>query len=81
MVKAATSLSLEKNPKLPGLMTYGLPAFDETISSEIFAKHLNALHDSRLPYIQTESNIGIRKALSGNVRAAVERRHSQVQLL
>ena len=49
-------MSLEKNPKLPGIMTNGLPAFDGTTSSEIFAKHLNTLHNPRRAYIHTESN-------------------------
>ena len=61
-----------KNPKLPGILTDGLPALDGTTSSEIFAKHLNALHDSRHAYIQTESNERIRRALRGKVRAAEE---------
>ena len=61
-----------KNPKLPGIMTDGLPAFDGTSSSEVFAEHLNALHDSRRAYIQTESNERIRRSLHGKVRAAEE---------
>ena len=53
-------------------MTDGLPAFDGTTSSEIFAKHLIALHDSRRAYIQTESNERIRRAWRGKVRATDE---------
>ena len=39
-------------------------------SSEIFAKHLNALHSSRRAYIETEANERIRRALRGKIRAA-----------
>ena len=43
-----------KNPNLPGIMTDGLPGLEGSTSSEIFAKHLNALHSSRRAYIETE---------------------------
>ena len=55
-------LAFGKNPKLPGIIT----------SSEIFAKHLIALHDSRQACIQTESNERIRRAWRGKVRATEE---------
>ena len=61
-----------KNPSLPGIMTDGLPALEGSTSSETFAQHLNALHDARRAYIQTETDERIRRALRGKVRAAEE---------
>ena len=61
-----------KNPSLPGIMTDGLHAFEGSTSSETFAQHLNALHDARKAYIQTETDERIRRALRGKVRAAEE---------
>ena len=59
-----------QNPNLPGIMTDGLPALIGATSSKVFADHLNALHESRRAYIQTESSERIRRALRTKVRAA-----------
>ena len=59
-----------KNPNLPGIMSDKLPALEGTTSSEIFAQHLNALHEARRAYIQTEANERIRRALRTKVSAA-----------
>ena len=59
-----------QNPNLPGIMTDRLPALEGKTSSEVFAKHLNALHEARRAYIQTESNERVRRALRTKVRAA-----------
>ena len=59
-----------QNPNLPGIMTDKLPALEGKTSSEVFAKHLNALHEARRAYIQTESNERVRRALRTKVRAA-----------
>lgn len=59
-----------RNPHLPNIMTDRLPALSGTTSSEVFAQHLNALHESRKAYIQTESNERIRRALRTKIRAA-----------
>ena len=61
-----------QNPNLPCIMTDGLPALIGATSSKVFADHLNALHESRRAYIQTESSERIRRALSTKVRAAEE---------
>ena len=61
-----------QNPKLPGIMTDKLPALEGVTQSENFAKHLNALHDARKAYIQTESNERVRRALRTKVRVAEE---------
>lgn len=39
-------------------------------SSDIFARHLNALHEARRAFIQSEADERIRRALRGKVRAA-----------
>ena len=51
-------------------MSDKLPALEGTTSSEIFAQHLNALHEARRAYIQTKANEHIRRALRTKVRAA-----------
>ena len=59
-----------KNPNLPGIMSDKLPALEGTTSSEIFAQHLNTLHEARRAYIQTDANKRLRRALRTKVRAA-----------
>ena len=59
-----------QNPNLPGIMTDGLPALIGATSSKVFADHLNALHESRRAFIQSESSERIRRALRTKVRAA-----------
>ena len=56
------------NPNLPNIMTDKLPALIGSISSEIFAKNLNALHSARKAYIQSESEESIRRALRYKVQ-------------
>ena len=63
-------LVFEKHPNLPGIISDKLPALEGKTSSEIFAQHLNALHEARRAYIQTEANERIRRALRTKVRAA-----------
>jgi len=58
------------NPNLPNIMKNTLPALDGCTSSEVFAKHLNALHDARKVFIQTEADERIRRALRSKVRAS-----------
>ena len=50
-------------------MNDNLPALEGTTSSEVFAKHLNALHAARKIFIQTEADARIRRALRNKVRA------------
>lgn len=60
-----------RNPNLPNLLTNsGPPALVGTTSSENFAKHLNALHETRKAYIQTEADERLRRALRSKIRAA-----------
>lgn len=59
-----------QNPNLPNIMQSTLPALDGSTTSEVFAKHLNALHASRKAYIATEADEKIRRALRHKVRAA-----------
>jgi hypothetical protein len=59
-----------KNPNLPNIMQAELPALEGTTCSEAFSKHLNALHETRKAYIQTEADERIRRALRSKVRAA-----------
>ena len=51
-------------------MSDKLPALEGTTSSEIFTEHLNALHEARQAYLQTEAKERTRRALRTKVRAA-----------
>ena len=64
---------LGANPNLPNIMTDKLPAMEGLTSSEILAKHLNALHSARQAYIRSEADERIRRALRHQVRAVEER--------
>ena len=59
-----------ENPNLPNIMNDNLPALEGSTSSEVFAKHLNALHAARKIFIQTEAEERIRRALRNKVRAS-----------
>ena len=59
-----------ENPNLPNIMSDNLPAMEGTTSSEVFAKHLNALHAARKIFIESEANERIRRALRHKVRAS-----------
>ena len=59
-----------ENPNLPNRMNDNLPALEGTTSSQVFAKHLNALHAARKIFIQTEADARIRRALRNKVRAS-----------
>ena len=48
------------NPNLPNIMTDNLPALQGATSSEILAKHLQALHESCEAFIQSEADERIR---------------------
>ena len=55
-----------ENPNLPN-MSNTLPALEGTTGSGVFAQHLNALHDARKAFIQTEEDERIRQALQNKV--------------
>ena len=59
-----------ENPNLPNIMSDNLPAMEGTTSSEVFAKHLNALHAARKIFIESEANERIRRDLRHKVRAS-----------
>ena len=57
------------NPNLPSVMIDKPPALEGLTTSEIFARHLNALHSGRRAFLQAETSERIRKALRHQVRA------------
>jgi hypothetical protein len=59
-----------KNPNLPNIMTDKPPALEGVTTSEVLAKHLNALHAARRAFIQSEADERIRRALRCKVRAS-----------
>lgn len=56
------------NPNLPNVLTDKLPAMNETTGSEVFAKHLNVLRESREAFIRTDANMRIKRALRHKLR-------------
>ena len=56
-----------QNPNLPNIMEENLPALEGTTRSDVFAKHLNTLHDAHKAFIQTEADERTRKALRSKV--------------
>ena len=59
-----------ENPNMPNIINDNLPALEGTTSSEVFAKHLNALHAARKIFIQTVADARVRRALRNKVRAS-----------
>ena len=51
-------------------LSYSLTILEGSTSSEVFAKHLNALHAARKIFIQTEVKEKIRRALRNKIRAS-----------
>ena len=67
---SSQQLVFGKNLNLPNIMQAELHALEGTTCSEAFSKHLNALHEIRKAYIQTEADERIRRALRSKVRTA-----------
>ena len=61
-----------ENPNIPNVLNDNLPALEGVTNSEVFAKHLNALHGARRAFIQTEADERIRRALRNKIRASEE---------
>ena len=55
------------NPNIPGFSKDRLPALSCQTSSEVVAKHLNALHSAREAFIKAETNHRLKRALKGKV--------------
>ena len=54
---------------MPSIITDNPPALEGATISQVFAKHINALHSARKAFIQSESSNRIRRALRHQVRA------------
>lgn len=61
-----------KNPNLPNIMEATPPALEGSTSSAILAQHLNALHEARKSFIQSEASERIRRALRTKIRSSEE---------
>ncbi|KAK6191181.1 hypothetical protein SNE40_002919 [Patella caerulea] len=61
-------LVMGRNPRIPCLMDEKPPALHSSTTSKVFADHLNALHETRKAYIQSESSERIRRALRTKMR-------------
>ena len=62
-----------RNPNLPSVLTDDLPALEGVTSSELLAKHLNALHSARRAFIENESSEKLRRALRSKTRDITSR--------
>ena len=62
-----------KNPNLPNILYETPPALEGSTTSETLAKHLNALHQARLAFTESEAAERIRRALRCKMRAAEQR--------
>ena len=56
------------NPQLPSVCCDDPPALEGTTTSEMFAKHLNALHNGRQAFLKAETSERIRRALRHQIR-------------
>ena len=65
-------LVIGQNPNLPNIITAAPPALDGMTSSEVLARHLNALHSARKAFIQSEADEKIRRALRSKMRSNEE---------
>ena len=61
-----------KNPKL-GIMAQSSPSSISKVSSDVLAKHINALKSAREAFIKSESCERIRRALNHKMRASEEK--------
>ena len=61
-----------QNPNLPSVLTNSVPALQDGVTSEVNARHLNALHSARRAYTAAESSERIKRALNHRVRASDE---------
>ena len=58
------------NPRLPNVMEENVAALEGSTMSEVLAKHLNILHESRKAFIRSESEERIRRALRAKIRTS-----------
>lgn len=59
-----------QNPNLPNIMSSQLPALEGSTTSEVLAKHMNALHAARRAFVESEAGERIRRALRSKIRAS-----------
>ena len=55
------------NPNLPNVLVDKLPAVENTTTSEVVGKHINAMHDTRSAFVRSETSDRIRRALRKTV--------------
>ena len=65
-------LVLGRNPSIPTLQNDKPPALNSETASDILRKNLQALHNAREAFIQSENNERIRRALRHNIRTSGE---------
>ena len=61
-----------KNPNLPNVLVDEPPCLSNSTFSETFAKHINALHEARKSFLETENSERIRRALCHKIRTSCE---------
>ena len=68
-------LVFSRNPTLPCLLNSKPPALNESTSSDIVRRNLEALHTARQAFIASESSEKVRRALSHNIRTSAEQKY------
>ena len=66
-----SQLVFGRNLNIPSILTDKLPALSRRTQSEEVARLLNAMHDARKAFIESEASEKIRRALRHNVREAI----------
>ena len=66
-----SQLVFGRNLNIPSILTDKLPALSRRTQSEEVARLLNAMHDARKAFIESEASEKIRWALRHNVREAI----------
>ncbi len=70
-------LVLGYNPKIPGLDDeyINIGQIERKTSSEIVSQHLNALHEARKAFLETQQSARLARALKGRVFEAYEKQY------
>ena len=72
---SANQLVIGHNINLPSVLTDALHAFENSTSSDIIRKNMEAMWKARERYIQAESSEHTRRALRHNVRTYADERY------
>ena len=61
------------NPNLPSVINSELPALSGVTSSELIARHLNAMHVAKKAFVECEASNKLRRALRSKIQTATSK--------